>query len=870
MRRTLTALVLFSATLSLLQSLPQKESAPVEGTIADGRTMAQWVQTSAADFETGQLDCVVVETTGGGGLVLAEEQEQRRCPQGVFVSAVHDLGIGFNILGVAWAAEVPMGTWLQLELRVSAGGGNWTDWTVVSADEDGPGSEPLTHANLLEVALARYVQYRLILGTFEPSVSPLVTEVLITALNTQEGPTVDEARAMVMPQEATSGVPQPRIVSRKGWGANEAWATRDTVYRKPTHFVIHHTVTPNDPQDPAYIVRAIYQYHAISRGWGDIGYNFLIDAQGNVYEGRKGGDGAVGIHAGDYNYGSIGIALMGDYRTVEMTPAMKEALVALMAWEADRFGINPLQSSFFVHRDFPNVVGHRDLWSTVCPGDRVYQALPEVRKLIWQRLLAHNPRIEIVSPTAGQAVSGEVEVRVSSPSPTTSATRLLVDGSSVAEGKSGLSWVWNTRQDREGRHRLEVVATSVEGRTAKVVQEVVVDNTPPTGTVSFNEGASYTSQLTVTLNLTADDGGGKIAGMQFTQDNASQFTELEDFAASRQWVLASGDGEKTVGVRFVDAAGNASPTYSASITLDTDPPRDWRRVGSVELPRVMVGVMDTGSGLDPSSARYSVSTDGGYTWGRWQPVVCQGSEAKERVASCYLEAEVGEAAVRFRITDQAGNEAYSPAYGELVATPTPESGPPGTPQPLPSPVTTPIVDVPPPDLPDLVVDSIVVAPPQSLDSGPVSVTVTIRNDGLVDARNGFWVQLFVDPADVPTVNSIALPQGEGALWYVPSLAAGARESLTLEHVDHRYSNFGGRFSSGSHELYAIVDAYNTEGNAGLVAESDESNNVLGPLVVDVGGPKNFGTELAKTGPGEAVWLLVRRLETMLRLLRERL
>jgi hypothetical protein len=870
MRRTLTALVLFSATLFILQSVPQGRGTPIHGSAVGGGTMQEWIQTSVADFETGQTDCITVETASGGGIALERAPEGSYCQQGVYTSAVRDMGIRFNILGSAWAAERPMGTSIQLELRVSAEGETWSDWMVVTADEDGPPTEPLTYANLVEVPLSRYVQCRLTMGTFEPSVSPFVTEIVVTALNSQEGPTVDEARATIMPQEATSGVPQPRIISRKGWGANEAWATRDTAYQKPTHFVIHHTVTPNHPQDPAYIVRAIYQYHALSRGWGDIGYNFLIDEQGNIYEGRKGGDGVVGIHAGDYNYGSIGIALLGDYRTVEMTPAMKEALVALMAWEADRLGINPVQSSFFVHRDFPNVVGHRDLWSTVCPGDKVYQALPELRKLVWQRLLANDPRAEIVSPQAGQAVSGEVEVRVSSPSPTTSAVRLLLDGSPVAEGKSALTWLWNTRQSDEGRHRLQAVCETAQGRTTRVVQLVVVDNTAPTGSLCINQGASYTSELTVTVSLVADDPGGEIAGIQFTEDDAKAFTELEEFAASREWVLAAGDGRKTVGVRFVDWAGNASPTYSASITLDTDPPRDWHRVESVSAQKLMVGVTDGGSGLDVSSARYSVSSDGGYTWGPWLTVSCQDTAGRESLETCYLEVDVGEQAARFMIADQAGNEAYSPAYGEVVATPTPENGVPGSPQPSGSPAATPTLEPLASDLPDLVVESIVAGPQQDLAGSPIGITVTIRNDGAADAVNGFWVELFVDPHDIPTVNSVVLPQRQGALWYVSDLSASTAMSLTLEGVDHRYSNLDGRFSSGRHQLYAIVDAYNTHGNAGLVAEEDESNNVLGPLQVEMGGATDDSSEPPTTGPGQGVWSLLRRLDALLRLLRERL
>jgi hypothetical protein len=864
MRRTLTALVLFSATLFLLQSIPQKNTTVVQRTEDQQQTTEQWAQTTVSDFEKGEFECLALGAADGGEIGLAEEQSGLYCAEGLFTSEIHQMSVVFNVVGAAWAVERPMGTSVQLEIRVSSEGREWSAWMPVPQDEDDAGDEPLVHGNLVEVNPSRYVQYRVTLGTFDRALSPMAQEVVITAMDTTKGPSVSEARAMIIPQEATSGVPQPRIISRKGWGANESWATRGPVYEKPTHFVIHHTVTSNNPQDPAYIVRAIYQYHAISKGWGDIGYNFLIDRQGNIYEGRTGGDGVVGIHAGDYNYGSIGIALLGDYRTVDMTPAMKEALVSLMAWEADRFGINPVKSSYFVHRAFPNIVGHRDLWTTICPGDRVYAALPELRQLVWQRLLDHNPRVVVGNPEAGDAVSGEVQIRISSPSPTTSSIRLLVDGTLKAEGASSLTWVWNTRQASEGRHQIEAVVVSVEGRKARVAREVCVDNTPPAGSISLLNGAAYTSQLTVTLSLSADDVGSGIAGMQFTQDNASEFSPTEEFVAPYDWVLGEGDGRKVIGVRFLDKAGNASPTYTVAVVLDTDPPRDWSRVDTVGQHGVMVGVVDLGSGLDPSSARYSISSDGGFVWGAWEPVDCEVSGTSESLASCYLLAELPEGALRFKIADRAGNEAYSPAYGEVVAPSTPEGTPVSSPQPVPQPTASPGGQVPPAELPDLVVASVVVTPQGGLGATPVTVTVTIRNDGVADVADGFWVEFFVDPRTAPTINSVAGPEGHGALWYVSGMGAGESEILSLEGADARYTTFDGRLGEGNHNLYVYVDAYHTEGEVGLVLESDESNNLMGPLEVQVGEPSDGGA----FGPAEFLRLLVVRLEELLRVLRQ--
>ncbi|NIN68182.1 MAG: hypothetical protein GTO63_26430 [Anaerolineae bacterium] len=868
MRRTLTALILLSATLFILQGVPFKEMLVRSETSVQEGTYAEWTQTTLADFELGERDCTALSVLDDGEVSLSQEEGAEFCPRGSFTSAVHESSVVFNMVGAAWAADRPPGTTFHLEVRASRDRRAWTDWTEVPPDEDGLEMEELTHGNLIEVSPSRYLQYRLILGTFDASMSPLVRELVFALMNTRDGPGVEEARAMILPQEATSGVPQPRIISRRGWGANEAWATRKPIYRQPTTFVIHHTVTPNNPEDPAYIVRAIYQYHAISRGWGDIGYNFLIDRQGNVYEGRKGGDGVVGIHARDYSYGSIGIALLGDYRYAKMTPAMKEALISLMAWEADRFNIHPLESSYFIQRKFPHLVAHRDLWPTICPGDNVYKVLPELRQQTWQRLLAHKPRVEIASPEAGEAVSGVTEVRLSSPSPTTSRIQLYLDGTVQKESTASLTWTWNTRQFIEGQHRIEAVATSIQGRTSRVVREVIVDNTLPTGSVEIDEGASYTSQLTVTLSLEAEDDRSDIAGMKFTHDGASQFSEVEEFASTKEWVLSSGDGEKTIGVRFLDQAGNTSATYTDTIGLDTVTPGDWDSVDMDESGGVVVEVFDHGSGLDPSSAVFSVSSDGGLTWGAWQPVSCDAPEGEDPLVTyCRLSAGMAGADVRFRIADRAGNEGLSPAYGES-ARPTPGTTPGASPLPTASPTLTVTPDLPSSDLPDLVVDGITVTPEAGLDAGSVGITVTIGNRARVEIATGFWVELFVDPPTVPTINSIAVADGVGAFWYVPSLGAQESLSLSLEDVDGRYTNFGGSLPTGRHELYAYADAYNPEGEAGLVSEVDEANNLVGPVIVQIGdGSDADGSEPVTQGAAQALRIFLDRLEGLLAVLR---
>jgi hypothetical protein len=161
------------------------------------------------------------------------------------------------------------------------------------------------------------------------------------------------------------------------------------------------------------------------------------------------------------------------------------------------------------------------------------------------------------------------------------------------------------------------------------------------------------------------------------------------------------------------------------------------------------------------------------------------------------------------------------------------------------------------------VGNVVVTPKEGLATTPVTLTVTVRNDGVADVVDGFWVEFFVDPQTAPAINSVVGPQGQGVLWYVPSLDAGGSRTLSLEGADARYTSFDGRLSTGTHNLYVYVDAYHTEGEAGLVVESNESNNLMGPLVVEVGEASGGSA----SGPAEFIRLLISRLEELLRVLR---
>jgi uncharacterized protein YgiM (DUF1202 family) len=128
-------------------------------------------------------------------------------------------------------------------------------------------------------------------------------------------------------------------------------------------------------------VRSIYYYHAITQGWGDIGYNYLVDPTGKIFEGRVGGQNVIGGHSFEYAIGSSGICVIGDFSYQDATEAAKAALVHILAFvtrDLETYATKP----FHEIPNLPTICAHRDVNQTSCPGDFLYADLPEIRDLV--------------------------------------------------------------------------------------------------------------------------------------------------------------------------------------------------------------------------------------------------------------------------------------------------------------------------------------------------------------------------------------------------------------------------------------------------------------------------------------------------------
>jgi len=215
-------------------------------------------------------------------------------------------------------------------------------------------------------------------------------------------------------QAAQAATTQPQVVSRAGWGADPQYMTWAPAFYLTKKLIVHHTDTTNDYVDQAGAesqIRSIYYYHSVTQGWGDIGYNFLIDKFGNVYEGRysrdygganpsgddASGKGVTGAHTLGWNSGTVGIALLGTFTGQDVTPAARQALESMLAWEASRNGINPQATEPFVNPvsgatiTSANIAGHRDYNATACPGDTFYLTLPTIRADVAARITGSSP-----------------------------------------------------------------------------------------------------------------------------------------------------------------------------------------------------------------------------------------------------------------------------------------------------------------------------------------------------------------------------------------------------------------------------------------------------------------------------------------------
>jgi hypothetical protein len=297
----------------------------------------------------------------------------------------------FDVLGL----DFPRGAHVRAEVRARTRRGEWTRWTALPAQGDhapDQGAAPTGTAPCW-TGSADVFQVR-VLG--DPG--------RLRARFVRAAPAAAAARrlhASAAARASRSAAPRqggvaPTIIPRAAWGGDALPPKATPDYGQVQVGFVHHTVTANaySPEQSAGIVLGIAQYHRDHNGWNDIGYNFLVDKYGQVFEGRAGGieQAVVGAQAQGYNSNSTGVSCLGDYTGTVLPDVAVEAVARLLAWKLPLHGV-PVVGSVVVtslggtsnrYRSgtavtLQRICGHRDGDLTSCPGEILYGQLDAIR-----------------------------------------------------------------------------------------------------------------------------------------------------------------------------------------------------------------------------------------------------------------------------------------------------------------------------------------------------------------------------------------------------------------------------------------------------------------------------------------------------------
>ncbi len=514
--------VVSSLLTALVMMLALSQASVSVSHAAEGDITSQEVQLDGTYFsQHGTLDGLTVTADG---LALAEGKSS-----GIYVSDTLDTPLSkVSDIVPLWKAT---GTAVTIETRVSLDGGTWSDWAKSSAAFY-PVRDDETAGDLIWIGGQKVaLQVRVTLQD-----NATLQHLTLAFSDTSNGPTDSQIAAQMVEANAAAVAPlaKPAVVSRIEWGNPEGPYSprRRPVYAPVTHIVIHQTETPNYlgyNQNWASIVRSVWNFHANILRWGDVGYNYMVDPNGVIYEGRAGGDEVVGMHDG-HNVGSMGIGLIGCYGDCDNpylgvavpSEPMLESTTKLMAWKLGQKCIEPHSVLPYDRMwNVPVIVGGRDVSATTSPGHNIYVRLPELRN----RVAGYTDSVCL--PTTPTVTPITVTVTPTTVMPTATATPTTVTPTPTA--------------------------------TATTAPTVVPTATPTTvvGACRVTEVIFNKNQYTVgdTINLTlklADSSNNPIGGAKVTVD-----------------VLKEASTQATSPIDFIDRTGEYYGSYSNTTSSGT-------------------------------------------------------------------------------------------------------------------------------------------------------------------------------------------------------------------------------------------------------------------------------------------------------------
>jgi N-acetylmuramoyl-L-alanine amidase len=472
----------------------------------------------------------------------------------------------FNLVGLHWKGPG------RVDLRVRRTSG-WSSWRAVEAEAEDRPDRGSTEASRMRGWRLGALQWTGEARRLQVRVHGRVSRVRAHYVWSPEEPL---GRSLQM-------AGSPAIITRQAWGADERIRRDSPRFAKTlTTAVVHHTAggEASTPARSAAVVRGIYLYHVRGNGWDDVGYNFLVDRFGQVFEGRYGGveRNVIGAHSQGFNTGSVGISVIGNYARRSPTPAARSALVRLLAWRMDVAHVDPLSSAPVVSGGNPKyrkgvplflraISGHRDTGFTTCPG-RLYGDLRGIAASVAGLGLPKLYTAE-VEGRLGQFVS--FSARLSTALPWT-VTITDTTGRQVAQGSgfgANVQWTWDARFATLPGYRWRIGAgvgvrpasgtLGAAGRPA-VIQGVSAD---PAGFTPNGDGKTDTTAIAYEL------GGPATVRIDLQTEQGIQLATLQTAtrAAGRHVFAWNGGGYPDGRYRIVVAARSGSREVTATTNV---------------------------------------------------------------------------------------------------------------------------------------------------------------------------------------------------------------------------------------------------------------------------------------------------------------
>jgi hypothetical protein len=321
---------------------------------------------------------------------------------------------GFELLGVTWRA----GTTPDLTVVVRTHGETgWTEWTALDpapTPDKSEGYDVRAGTEPLYAGPSDGYQVRIDVRS-----GALPADVRVNLVDPGESRADASVGASAPMASAAAATGQPQILTRAQWGADESLRDGSPSYSDTIKAgFVHHTAGANgySSADVPKIIRGIYAYHTKSNGWSDIGYNFLVDRFGRLWEGRYGGidQPVMGAHTGGFNTDTFAVSAIGNYDKVAAPAAMTDSISRVLAWKLSLHYRNPLGKTTLTSSGggtsryaagtkvtIDVVSAHRNMGYTSCPGKNLYAKMSTIRATVAAYLGAG-----LVAPSVSSATSG--------------------------------------------------------------------------------------------------------------------------------------------------------------------------------------------------------------------------------------------------------------------------------------------------------------------------------------------------------------------------------------------------------------------------------------------------------------------------------